>query len=227
MTINILVVDDDDLMTDMVTSYLKMEGYSADAAEGFNTALELIRSNEYDVMLIDKNMPGLDGNPEGGIDLLNYVRSQSLPSEIIMMTGNPTVETAILAMKLGAFDYIIKPFSLSDLKEKLKKLLEYKGFINSDYMIDIYHGIRGKLFKVIDIKSSMQEMELDHALLSLSREIDRLFYVLRESERLILTERESLARVASLTEELKENMAEEDPLLPILEKILCLANTRL
>ena len=124
-----LVVDDDDAIRNMLDAFLKAEGYRVDTAEGVDAALRLIESNDYDIMLIDKNMPGTDGNRESGIDLLRHLRSQSVSSEIIMMTGYPTVETAEEAIELGAFDYINKPFILGDLRLKMRRLSKYRSYV--------------------------------------------------------------------------------------------------
>ena len=105
----------------MLDAFLKVNGFSVDTAEGVDAALKLMESNDYGIMMIDKNMPGIDGGREGGIDLLRYVRSRSLSSEVIMMTGFPTAKSAMEAGELGA-DYIHKPFSLEDLRLKLMSL---------------------------------------------------------------------------------------------------------
>ena len=115
----ILLVDDDHDVRRMLHDFLEAEGHSIDTAQGVSAAMELMESNDYDIMLIDKNMHGLDGNREGGLDLLRHVRLQSFSSEVIMTTGYRTVETAIEALKLGAFDYIPKPFSLEYLRLKI------------------------------------------------------------------------------------------------------------
>ena len=79
-----------------------------------------MESNECHILLIDKNMPGIDGNAEGGIDLLRHVRSASISSRVIMMSGNPTAETTSKAMELGVTCFMPKPFSLTDLRQKIK-----------------------------------------------------------------------------------------------------------
>jgi DNA-binding response OmpR family regulator len=226
MAANILVVDDDDSFRSMIVTFLQIEDHYVDGAGGVKDAMELVQSNDYDVLIVDKNMPGLDGNREGGLDLLRYVHSQFLSSEVIMMTGYPTVETVIQAMKLGAFDYISKPFSLEDLRLKVTRLLEYRNFIDPDYTIGVYRSIREELFNLLDNRSGMSESELDQALLSLNKEIDKLFKVLRESERLVLVERESLSRIASLAEQLRMDTPKDDRSYGFLEEISRLSATR-
>jgi DNA-binding response OmpR family regulator len=227
MAAKILLVDDDNDVRNMLDAFLNDHGHSIDAAEGVNAALELMKSNDYDIVLIDKNMQGIDGNREGGLDLLRHVRSQSLPSEVIMMTGDPTVETAIEALRLGAFDYIPKPFSLEYLRLKISRLLKYRSFINPDYAIGVYRGVRGKMLGLIDNGCRMSLNELERALLSLNDEIDKLFTILKESERIILSERESLAHIAILAEQLKMNLPEVDNNSNLVEEISRLSNKRL
>jgi DNA-binding response OmpR family regulator len=221
----ILLVEDDNDLRNMLDAFLGAHGYSIDAVEGVNAALELIESNDYDIVLIDKNMKGFDGNREGGLDLLRHVRSKSLPSEVIMMTGDPTVETAIEALRLGAFDYIPKPFSLEYLRLKISRLFQYRSFINPDYAIGVYRGVRGKMLGLIESGSLMSHDELEQALLSLNDEIDKLFTILKESERIMLSERESLAHIAILAEQLKMNLPEVDSNL--VEEISRLSDKRL
>ena len=223
----ILLVEDDNDMRNMLDAFLEAHGYNIDAAEGVKAALELMESNDYDIVLIDKNMMGIDGNREGGLDLLRHVRSQSLPSEVIMMTGDPTVETAIEALRLGAFDYIPKPFSLEYLRLKISRLLKYRSFINPDHTIGVYRGIRGIMLDLIENGYGMSHDELEGALSSLNDEIDKLFTILKESERIILSERESLGLIANLAEKLKINLEETDGNYDLAEEISRLSTERL
>jgi len=119
----ILVVDDDLLICDMLESLLKDEGFIIHKADGVATALDLVKSCDYDLLLIDKNMPGTYRSREGGIDLLEHVRAMSPCAKVIIMTGNPTAQSMVEAFELGAFDYIEKPFSLTQLRKKIKNIL--------------------------------------------------------------------------------------------------------
>jgi len=223
----ILLVDDENDLRNMLDAFLKAEGHDVDTADGVEPALKLMESNDYDIMLIDKNMPGIGGNREGGIELLRHVRSRSPSSEVIMMTGYPTIETTMKALKLGAFDYIPKPFSLEYLRLKISRLLKYKNFINPDFAIGIYRDIRGKMLDLIENGSGMSHDELERVLLSLSDEIDKLFAILKESERIILSERESLALIANLAEQLKMNLEETDGNYDLAKEISRLSTERL
>jgi DNA-binding NtrC family response regulator len=227
MPTKILLVEDDKDVRDMLNAVLEADGYTVDAAEGVDAALTLIASNDYDIMLIDKNMPGINGNREGGIDLLRHVRSQRLSAEVIMMTGYPTVESAIETMKLGAFDYIPKPFSLADIQLKIKRLSKFRSFINPDYIIGLYKRLQRKMAELIEQGTKMSDNTLDKTLLSVNEEIDKLFTALRDNERLILAERESLSHIASLAERLKTELLETDDNYDLVDKICRFSNERL
>ena len=227
MAERILLVEDDDDVRGLLNSVLEADGYSIDTAESVDAALELMESNSYDVMLVDKNIPGMGGTGEEGIELLRQVRSKSLSTEVIMMTGYPTVESAIEVLKLGAFDYICKPFSLEDLRLKIKRLLKYQRFVNPDYAIRAYRCLRGKILELIGRVPKMSGEDLHGTLLSLNDEIDELFSLLKESERIILIERESLSHIAILAEELKIRLNEGDSTYDLVEKISQLSSTRL
>ena len=123
MSKKILVVDDDQVIGDMLELYLRDIGFVIHKADGVATALDLIKSNDYDLMLIDKNMPGTNESREGGIELLKDVRGTSPCSKVIIMTGNPTVQSMLEVFELGVFDYIQKPFSLNQLRQRIENIL--------------------------------------------------------------------------------------------------------
>lgn len=223
----ILLVDDDNDVRNMLDTFLNDDGYIIDIADGVSSALKLIASNDYDIMLIDKNMPGMDGNHEGGIDLLRYVRSQYLSTEVIMMTGYPTIDSAMEALRLGAFDYISKPFSLGNLRLKIKRLLKYRSFVNPEYAIGVYRYVRGKMVELIESKAGMSDDQLEQTLLYVSDEIDKFFATFKECEKIVLTERESLAHIAVLAEQLKINLSATDTNYKLVEEISRLAEKRL
>ncbi len=107
----LLVVDDEKNLRLVVQKELSRQGHEVDTASDGEEAWEAIESKDFDVLLCDINMPRLDG-----IGLLRRVRERShTPPEVIMLTGQATVETAIEAMKLGAYDYLTKPYRLNEL----------------------------------------------------------------------------------------------------------------
>ena len=99
----ILIADDDKNLRMVLTSELSEGGFDVDTAECGIEAMDLLEKNEYDVLLLDLAMPGL-----GGIDVLKKIKTLELPTEVVILTGNATVSSAVEAMKLGAYDYLSK-----------------------------------------------------------------------------------------------------------------------
>ncbi len=118
----LLIVDDEPLKRVVMAEQLKEEGYVVDAYDNPLDADEALSRNSYDVILTDIRMPGLDG-----ISLLKNIKNRNPNQAVIVMTAFGTVETAIEAMKQGAYDYLQKPFSTEELILKLSRLLRYKG----------------------------------------------------------------------------------------------------
>ena len=113
--VRVLIVDDEINFSSVVSEELTHGGFYVEQASDGKDALKLLQQGEYDVVLLDINMPHLSG-----IDVLKKFQRDDLPPEFIMITGYASVQTAIEAMKLGAYDYITKPYRI----EKLKTLIE-------------------------------------------------------------------------------------------------------
>ena len=116
----ILVVDDESLMREFITESLLSQGYEVDDAGQGARAIELIGNETYDVVLTDLKMPRVTG-----IDVLKRAREKMPDAKVIIMTAYGTVENAVEAMKLGAFDYITKPFSVDEIIMLVRRALEY------------------------------------------------------------------------------------------------------
>lgn len=107
----LLVVDDEKNLRLVVQKELSRQNHAVSTAEDGEEAWAMLESEDFDVLLCDINMPRLDG-----MDLLRRLRERSQnPPEVIMLTGQGTVETAIEAMKLGAYDYLTKPYRIAEL----------------------------------------------------------------------------------------------------------------
>ena len=107
----LLVVDDEKNLRLVVQKEMSRQGHEVECAEDGEAAWEMLEEQDFDVLLCDINMPRLDG-----IGLLRRTRERSQnPPEVIMLTGQATVESAIEAMKLGAYDYLTKPYRIGEL----------------------------------------------------------------------------------------------------------------
>ena len=224
----IMVVDDDTQTCTMIAEFLKRDGYRIDVSNGVTPAISRMKSKDYDILLIDKNMPGIDGkSQEGGMDLLRYVREQSIPSETIMMTGDATIDTVVEAMKLGAFDYLLKPLSLNELKAKITRIIDFKSFFNPDETVQLYKVIQEGIITLIKDKSHMTDIEFDRALMSLDEKIDKIFIELKETEKYALVQREYLSYIAAKAEQMKSQISETDQSYSLIDEIYHCSNKRL
>ncbi len=115
--LRVLVVDDDRLARVSTVKELEAVGYHAQGAESAYQALQMLEEGEWDVVLSDLRMPGMDG-----LDLLREVKQRWPAVEVVMMTAFGTVANAVQALREGAFDYLLKPYEIEDLDLRLRKL---------------------------------------------------------------------------------------------------------
>jgi DNA-binding NtrC family response regulator len=116
----ILVVDDDESLRWVTQAQLEQSGYEVDAAPDGNAALEMMRQVPPDLVITDLKMPGMSG-----LDLLRRIRSEYPEIIVIVVTAFGTVETAVEAMKAGAYDYITKPVNMDELRLIVNRGLEH------------------------------------------------------------------------------------------------------
>jgi two-component system, NtrC family, response regulator AtoC len=118
----ILVVDDDRAFRIATSAVLTDEGYRVTTVETPDAAIREMQSHAYDLVLSDLVMEGMDG-----IELLGHIRNVSPETLIVMITGFGSIETAVQAMKSGAFDYLTKPCNNDELRIKVRRAIEYKS----------------------------------------------------------------------------------------------------
>lgn len=117
----ILVVDDDAGSRGVISSFLELANYEVSEARDGKAALQMLESSPFDMIMTDLKMPGMDG-----VSLLKAIREMQSDMVGIVVTGFASVETAVMAMKAGAFDYITKPINRDELLIIVKKGLEFK-----------------------------------------------------------------------------------------------------
>jgi len=115
----ILVVDDELIVRDSLKEWLAEEGFTVDMAESGPQALQLLAENSYHLMLTDIKMPGMDG-----VEVLQKAKADFPDLTVVMMTAYATVETAVEAMKIGALDYLVKPFDPESLVPMITRIYE-------------------------------------------------------------------------------------------------------
>jgi DNA-binding NtrC family response regulator len=119
--INILVVDDEEPFRRLLNNELSRKGYAVQVARDGGEALRTLRDNVFDVILLDVVMPGVDG-----LSLMKKLKEDSGAPAIIVLTGKATVETAVDAMKNGAYDYLTKPYKFDELVIVIERAYEYR-----------------------------------------------------------------------------------------------------
>jgi two-component system response regulator AtoC len=114
----ILVIDDELFVRELLFEFLSQEDYEVVLADCGEKAVGVIQSEPVKVALIDLKMPGMDG-----IETLKKIKEADPNTLSIIMTGYPTLESSIEALRCGAYDYVIKPFKLNELKSSVEKAL--------------------------------------------------------------------------------------------------------
>ncbi len=149
----ILVVDDDDLSRSYLSEALQRNGYSVDNACDGQEAVSMVEKQNYDLVFLDMRMPGM-----GGLKVLERVKKTSKETTVVIMTAYGSIESAVEAMQKGAYDYIIKPFSLNNIELLLKRVQERQSLIDENKYWRSRIDNNGEYELVIDKRSRMFEV---------------------------------------------------------------------
>lgn len=138
--INILVVDDDVDICDYMQLVLNQSGYEVSTTTDSTEALDELRRNEYHVVILDLMMPEVNG-----IELLEEIRNFDRDIAIIIFTGYPSVDTAVMSLRYKVDDYIRKPFDIDEFNKSLERILREKGLLTDpeeELLLTIGRNIR-------------------------------------------------------------------------------------
>ena len=124
MKFNVLIVDDEKNIREGLGKSLEMDGYNISLASDGNKALNIINKTEMDLVIADLKMPGM-----GGEELLKHITSSYPTIPVIILTGHGTIETAVNAMRDGAYDFLTKPLNLDRLSLLVKRALSNRELI--------------------------------------------------------------------------------------------------
>lgn len=136
MAFKILIAEDEEITLKHMSYALGQEGYSVTTSKNGTDALKKIEGEDFDILIADIKMPGIDG-----LTLLAEVKDKHPNTEVIIITGFGSVESAVEAMKRGATDYITKPFNLDELNLKIKKIQEKKRLENENIALKVSLGL--------------------------------------------------------------------------------------
>ena len=166
MAERLLIVDDEQTLRESLQRVFSREGYDADAVNSAESALELLASNVYHVVITDIILPGIDG-----IDLLKRIKEKLPEQLVIIITAYASIDTAIRAIRLGAYDYIVKPIVHEEIKQTVKNAVKQRALQSENILLKkqiekeyaftsiisaskLMNGVIDHLKKVADTKSN-------------------------------------------------------------------------
>ncbi len=151
----ILVVDDEAAMREALRDWLMEDGYEVGLAKSGKDAIIKAGEKSWDVILLDLKMPGIDG-----IETLKRLKGEELnvEAEVLMMTAYATVDTAVQAMKEGAFDYLIKPFDPYEVETQIKKIVSHRELVIENIVLRQKIEERSEYHEIIGKSEAMQKI---------------------------------------------------------------------
>jgi DNA-binding NtrC family response regulator len=127
---HILIVDDEEIVRESLSGWLEKDGYTVSTAPDGPTALERVREGAWSILLVDLKMPGMDG-----LQVLEAARKLQPDAAVVMITAYATVETAVKAIKLGATDYIVKPFDPEELSVMIQRIVGQQAMVRENAIL--------------------------------------------------------------------------------------------
>ncbi len=149
----ILIVDDEEIVRDALSEWLSNLGYQTTAVDDGFKAIEQVELDDWDVALVDLKMPKM-----GGIELLRRLREIKPDLPVIIITGHGSVDSAVMAMKEGAADYVMKPFNPEEINIIIKKLFEHREIIKENIILRKELAKRFQLEDLIGKSPKMQKI---------------------------------------------------------------------
>ena len=150
---NILVIDDEAAQRDVLTGYLKKKGYQIFAASSGKEGIEITKNESVDIILSDFKMPDLNG-----IEVLEQVKKMNPEISFVIVTAYGTVENAVKAMRLGAFDYISKPVDLDELDLMIERIIEHRNLKSENQLLKTQLQEKYKISSIVSQSQKMEEV---------------------------------------------------------------------
>ncbi|MGZ3862734.1 MAG: response regulator transcription factor [Bacteroidia bacterium] len=129
MKTSVLLIEDEKMLNESISSYLLNSGLNCDPAFTYNEALSKISGNTYDCIIVDINLPG-----GSGIDIIKYIKRKKIESGVIIISARNSVEDKIEGLDTGADDFLTKPFHLSELNARINALIRRKKFSGNNIL---------------------------------------------------------------------------------------------
>ncbi|WP_419743311.1 response regulator transcription factor [Paraclostridium dentum] len=170
----ILIVEDEIDLLEAIAEGLRIDGYAVDTSDDGLEGLELSIANDYDLIILDLNLPNIDG-----LDILKNIRSKDKLTKILILTARSSIEDRVKGLDLGANDYLIKPFHFDELEARIRCLLRIK-FIQEDEELN---------FKNLKINTKSRKTYIDNSEIKLTKkEFSILEYLMKNINKTISQE---------------------------------------
>ena len=118
---NILIIDDEIDICKLISGVLEDEGYTTNNAQNSDNAISILNTNHIDLVILDV---WLEGSKLDGIELLHYIQKENSSVPVIIISGHGNIDTAVTAIRIGAYDYLEKPFKTERLMHTIKRAIE-------------------------------------------------------------------------------------------------------
>ncbi len=160
--IKVLVAEDEQNLGSILESFLTGRGYQVTTTRDGRAALAALRAEAFDVALLDIVMPEIDG-----LEVLRQIREEPTPPEVIIITGNGTIETAITAIKLGAYDYLSKPYRMAEIDVLVRRAWEKRQLAKANVVL------QNRLERVESVPEILTQYQPMRAVLALVEKVAR------------------------------------------------------
>ncbi|MDD5030559.1 MAG: response regulator, partial [Rhodoferax sp.] len=151
MSVSLLIVDDEEIVIRSCRRIFSDSKYVVDSAQSGFEALKKVEETSYDILLLDIMMPKMDG-----LQVLQQVKEMHPSIDVIMMTGLSEIQTAVRAMKLGAFDYLSKPFDPDELQHVVERALERRQLLQENRSLKTEVSSKYRFENIIGSSPPMQ-----------------------------------------------------------------------
>jgi DNA-binding response OmpR family regulator len=170
----ILIIEDDYSLRFAINDYLKLEGHICEVAQNFSLARNKTEDNRYDCLILDIGLP--DGN---GLDIIKELKKNKVSDGILILSARGSLEDKLLGLKIGADDYLTKPFHFAELSARLNSIYRRNNFL----------GMNEISFNEIKVNTGDKQAYVNEKLLNLTKkEYDLLVFFLTNKNRMITKE---------------------------------------
>lgn len=174
LKMRILIVEDEIDLLEAIAEGLRIDGYAVDTSDDGDEGLELALTNDYDLIILDLNLPNIDG-----IDILKIIREHNKLTKILILTARSAIEDRVKGLDFGANDYLVKPFHFDELEARIRCLLRMK-FIQEDNELK---------YKALKINMESRKAYVDNNPIKLTKkEFSILEYLMKNINKVISQE---------------------------------------